>query len=154
MSHAEQLLDRIEHRSAHLVVIGMGYVGLPLAVVFAEAGFRVTGLDLDPQRVAQLNAGHSHIEDIPAAQIAELVAHERLTATTDPAVLRTADAVSICVPTPLRKTRDPDISAIISTANAIGEHIHRGMLVVLESTTYPGTTTEILLPRCKRAHHT
>lgn len=147
MSHAEQLLDRIEHRSAHLVVIGMGYVGLPLAVVFAEAGFRVTGLDLDPQRVAQLNAGHSHIEDIPAAQIAELVAHERLTATTDPAVLRTADAVSICVPTPLRKTRDPDISAIISTANAIGAHIHRGMLVVLESTTYPGTTTEILLPR-------
>ncbi len=129
----------------------MSYVGLPLAVVFAEAGFRVTGLDLDQAKVDGLNAGHSHIKDIPSAQISRLVADERLRATIDRQILQTADAVSICAPTPLRKTRDPDISAIVSTAEAIGRHLHAGMLIVLESTTYPGTTSEILLPRLQAA---
>ncbi len=151
MNHLETLTQRIDARTAHLVIIGMGYVGLPLAVVFAEAGFRVTGLDLDQAKVDGLNAGHSHIEDIPTTQLARLVAEERLCATTDPQILQTADAVSICVPTPLRKTRDPDISAIVSTAEAIGQHLHAGMLIVLESTTYPGTTSEILLPRLQAA---
>jgi UDP-N-acetyl-D-glucosamine dehydrogenase len=141
------LFRQIEKRTAHVAIIGMGYVGLPLAVVFAEAGYRVTGIDIDPRKVATLNQGHSHIEDIPPERIRPLVADGLLCATTDFSVLRNCDAVSICVPTPLRKTRDPDVAYIIAAADEIATYLHPGMLIVLESTTYPGTTTEIILPR-------
>ena len=142
----QQVLDRIADRTARVGVIGLGYVGLPLATVFAEAGYTVIGVDIDPSKVRLLNSGSSYVEDITSERIAPLVEQGLLTATTDFSVLKTCDAVSICVPTPLRKTRDPDISYILSAAKAIAEHLHPGMLVVLESTTYPGTTTEIILP--------
>lgn len=147
MNYLSQLLDKIESRRAQVAIIGLGYVGLPLAVVFAEAGYQVTGIDIDPHKVNGINDGKSHIEDIPTERVAPLVAAGRLGATTDFAVLRHCDAVSICVPTPLRKTRDPDISYIIAATNEIVRYIHPGMVVVLESTTYPGTTTEVILPR-------
>ncbi len=144
------LLSKIEDRSAHLCVIGLGYVGLPLSVAFAEAGFRVTGLDIDTARVNSLNRGDSYIPDIPTAKLAAQVETGRLRATTDPAVLGEVDSAHICVPTPLSKTRDPDVSYVIASAASIAEHLHRDMLVVLESTTYPGTTEEVLLPRFER----
>lgn len=143
----QQLLDRLSNRSAHIGIIGLGYVGLPLAVAFAEAGFNVTGLDLDARKVDSLAQGISYIPDIPTAQIAPLVKSGKLRATTRYEDLRTADAVSICVPTPLRKTKDPDMSYVISATNSIAEICHAGMLIVLESTTYPGTTDEILIPK-------
>ena len=141
-----RLLDHIAARSARIGVIGLGYVGLPLATIFAEAGFHVVGVDIDERKVRLLNQGVSYIEDIEADRLAPLVEQGRLEATTDFGALDACDAVSICVPTPLRKTRDPDISHILSAADAIAAHLHPGMLVVLESTTYPGTTTEVILP--------
>jgi UDP-N-acetyl-D-glucosamine dehydrogenase len=150
MNHTDylsQLLARINAHDAHIVIIGMGYVGLPLAVVFAEAGYLVTGIDTNPHKVEALNRGESYIKDIESERIRSLVAEQKLGATSDFAVLQQCDAVSICVPTPLRKTRDPDVSYIVATANEIARYIHPGMLIVLESTTYPGTTTEIILPR-------
>jgi UDP-N-acetyl-D-glucosamine dehydrogenase len=147
MDCLDSLFQQIEQRTARVAIIGMGYVGLPLAVVFAEAGYRVTGIDIDPRKVAVLNQGHSHIEDIPSERIRPIVADGLLRATTDFSVLRDCDAVSICVPTPLRKTRDPDVAYIIAAADEIAAYLHPGMLIVLESTTYPGTTTEIILPR-------
>ena len=140
-------LNNVESRTAQVAVIGLGYVGLPLAVIFAEAGYRVIGIDLDERKVSTINYGHSYIEDIPVERVRRLVAEERLTATTDFATLTQCDAVSICVPTPLRKTGDPDISYIINATNEIARYIHPGMLIVLESTTYPGTTTEVILPK-------
>lgn len=142
-----QLIERIERREARVGIIGLGYVGLPLAVVFAEAGFHVVGIDLDPRKVEAIGRGESYIEDIPQERLAPLAREGRLTATTDFAALRACDAVSICVPTPLRKTGDPDISYIIDATEQIARHLHPGMLIVLESTTYPGTTTEVILPR-------
>jgi UDP-N-acetyl-D-glucosamine dehydrogenase len=142
-----QILSRIESRNAHVAIVGIGYVGLPLAVVFAEAGYRVTGIDLDQQKVNRINQGASYIDDISSERLATLTSEGRLTATTDFSVLATCDAVSICVPTPLRKTRDPDISYIINSTDQIVRYIHPGMLIVLESTTYPGTTAEVILPR-------
>jgi UDP-N-acetyl-D-glucosamine dehydrogenase len=142
-----RLLERITQREAHVAIIGLGYVGLPLAVVFAEAGFTVIGIDLDPRKVDALAEGRSYIEDIPSERIQPLVAEGRLSATTNFSVLAQCDAVSICVPTPLNKTGDPDISYIISASEQIARYLHPGMLVVLESTTYPGTTREIILPR-------
>lgn len=142
-----QLIDTIESGRATIGIIGLGYVGLPLAVVFAEAGHTVVGIDLDTRKVAALNAADSYIEDIPSQRLQPLVAEGRLSATDDFAALAHVDAVSICVPTPLNKTGDPDISYIVNVAEQLAQHIHRGMLVVLESTTYPGTTTEIILPR-------
>ena len=143
------LLSKIEDRSALLGVIGMGYVGLPSAVAFAEAGFRVVGVDVDPAKVEALNRGESYVEDVPAAQLRPLVAQGLLRASTEYADLRTADAIMICVPTPLRKTKDPDVSYIISAADSIVTQGGggRGKLIVLESTTYPGTTEELILPR-------
>ncbi len=141
------LLERIAARSARVGVIGLGYVGLPLATVFAEAGFSVTGIDVDARKVRALHDGASYVEDVPSARLAPLVEQGRLHVTTDYAALDTCDAVSICVPTPLRKTRDPDISYILSATEGIAHHLHPGMLIVLESTTYPGTTTEVILPR-------
>jgi UDP-N-acetyl-D-glucosamine dehydrogenase len=147
MSHKQELLNRIENRSALLSVVGMGYVGLPLAVEFAEAGFRVIALDLDQRKVDSLNQGESYIEDIPTSRLKPLVESGKLSATSNYADLLEVDALSICVPTPLRQTKDPDMSYIISAIDAIAEIAHAGMLVVLESTTYPGTTEEVIVPR-------
>jgi UDP-N-acetyl-D-glucosamine dehydrogenase len=142
----EQLISKFQTRDAHVAVIGLGYVGLPLAVAFAQAGFRVTGIDLDPRKVNALLQGESYIEDVPSAIIAEL-RRGSFTATSDFSVLSTCDAVSICVPTPLNKTGDPDISYIMAATEEIARRLHRGMVIVLESTTYPGTTTEAMLPK-------
>jgi UDP-N-acetyl-D-glucosamine dehydrogenase len=128
-------------------VVGLGYVGLPLAVAFAESGARVVGVDSDPARVADVRAGRSFIGDVPTATLAPLVRTGRLTACAKVAALEEADAIVICVPTPLGKSREPDISYIVRAADAIAEIVHPGQLVVLESTTYPGTTQEILRPR-------
>ena len=143
----QQLLSKIANGSAHVCVIGQGYVGLPLAVEFARGGLRVTGIDLDPRKCKSINSGVSYVKDVPDADIAILVNAGRLAATTDYAVLDDADAVVICVPTPLGKSKDPDISYILSAADALSGHMHPGMAVVLESTTYPGTTEEVLIPR-------
>jgi UDP-N-acetyl-D-glucosamine dehydrogenase len=141
------LLNKIERREAVVAVIGMGYVGLPLAVEFARAGYRVIGVDVTAEKVRLLNDGQSYIPDITSAEVADLVSKGRLSATTDYSVLKTVDAISICVPTPLRQTKDPDMSFIISAADEIARHTHAGLLVVLESTTYPGTTDELIEPR-------
>lgn len=146
----EQLLDRIAAQDIQLGVIGLGYVGLPLATIFAEAGYRVVGIDIDERKVSSINEGISYIEDIPSSRIEPLVREGLLRATKDFAALTECDAVSICVPTPLRKTRDPDISYIISAADAVAEYLHPGMIIVFESTTYPGTTTEVLLPHLQQ----
>ena len=139
-----ELLAKLGARKARVAVIGLGYVGLPLAVRFAEAGYSVVGLDLDRRKVEAINRRESYIEDIPTAQLA---ACGDLSATADYGALGACDAVSICVPTPLNKTGDPDMSFIMSATEQIAQHLHPGMVIVLESTTYPGTTTEVLLPR-------
>jgi UDP-N-acetyl-D-glucosamine dehydrogenase len=144
--YKSQLLAKFESHDARIGIIGLGYVGLPLAVAFAESGFHVTGIDLDSRKIDALNRGESYVEDVPAATVAALAERGLLTATTDYAALAVCDAVSICVPTPLGKTGDPDISYIVSASNEVARHLHPGMVVVLESTTYPGTTTEVLLP--------
>ncbi|MHB1295968.1 MAG: nucleotide sugar dehydrogenase [Anaerolineae bacterium] len=141
------LLAKFADRSARVAVIGLGYVGLPLAVEFARAGFRVSGIDLNAGKCASLNAGHSYIQDVPSEALTPLLAEGRLYASTDYAALAEADAVIICVPTPLGKSKDPDISYIVAAADALARYMHAPMLVVLESTTYPGTTEEVLLPR-------
>ena len=141
------LLDRIRAKQVTLGIAGLGYVGLPLAVEFARAGIRVIGIDPDARKVNAVNAGHSYIPDVPGAILAQLVAHGRLKASTDYAVLAECDAVSICVPTPLNKTRDPDMSYVIAAAQQVAAYCHADFLIVLESTTYPGTTEEILLPK-------
>ena len=141
----EILLEKLESRTAKIAILGMGYVGLPLAVVFAEAGFEVIGIDPDERKVNTLNAKESYIGDVPTEVLARLVEAEKLSATTDFSVIAQADAVSICVPTPLRKTGDPDLSYILNATADIKKFLHPGMAVVLESTTYPGTTRELLL---------
>ena len=150
MPHAKALLERINNRTAKVGVVGLGYVGLPLAVEFANAGFHVTGIDLDERKVAQLNSGESYIQDVPTALVRPLVAAGKLTATTDPGAVRDFDTINICVPTPLRKTKDPDLSFVVSAVEAINGHLHPGMLVILESTTYPGTTEEVVQPILER----
>ncbi|MCB0062622.1 MAG: nucleotide sugar dehydrogenase, partial [Caldilineaceae bacterium] len=174
----ESLIAKFQQRKAHIGIIGLGYVGLPLAVSFAQAGYRVTGIDLDHRKVDAINQGQSYIADVSSRVLRELTGGEgvatehlqlaggtatqsaavpvappsttstgRLDATTEYAVLAECDAVSICVPTPLNKTGDPDISYIVSATEQIVRYLHAGMVIVLESTTYPGTTTEVLLPR-------
>ena len=145
--YQQQLLSKIAERTARIGVIGLGYVGLPLALGWARAGFRVTGLDVDERRVDLCRQGLSWISDVPSDELAELVQGGYLTATTDMAALTGLDAVSICVPTPLNKTKDPDITAVLSAVEAISTYLQRGQLIVLESTTYPGTTDELILPR-------
>ncbi|MFN3334767.1 MAG: nucleotide sugar dehydrogenase [Caldilinea sp.] len=180
MNYQTTMIDRFNRREAHVAVIGLGYVGLPLAVAFAEAGYRDTGIDLDARKVDAINRGESYIEDVPSAAVTALVLEgeservreqdsgrwsdrgaailqanssttsplyhpRRLAATTDFSVLVSCDAVSICVPTPLNKTGDPDVSYIASAAEQVARHLHPGMVIVLESTTYPGTTREMLL---------
>jgi UDP-N-acetyl-D-glucosamine dehydrogenase len=140
-------MRKITAHSAHISVIGLGYVGLPLAIEFAHAGYRVTGIDTDAEKVAGINAGHSHVQDISDAALQQVVGKGQLQAISDFAILSTVDAVSICVPTPLGKTKDPDISYIVAATQAICEHLHAGQVIVLESTTYPGTTDEVILPQ-------
>ncbi len=149
MDKKQTLLDKIAAREATVGIVGLGYVGLPLAVAFAEQGFCVIGIDVDPSKVAALNSGESYIEDVASESLRPHVESGRFHASTDYAQLATADAISICVPTPLRKTKDPDISYIINAADNIVTHanVGNGTLIVLESTTYPGTTDEIILPR-------
>jgi UDP-N-acetyl-D-glucosamine dehydrogenase len=142
----DELIEKLEQRAAKVVVLGLGYVGLPLAAILAEAGYQVVGVDPEAGKVDLLCRGESYIPDIPSEQVERLVQSGRLSATTDFSVIREADAVSICVPTPLRKTGDPDLSFILSAAEEVARYVHPGMVVVLESTTYPGTTRELLLP--------
>ena len=142
----EELLELIGARRAHIGVIGLGYVGLPLSVEFAHTGFQATGFEVDAAKAATINRGESYIGDVRSALVKELVDAERLRATTDFAELRRCDCIIICVPTPLRKTKEPDISYILAAAAEIQKHQRRGQLVILESTTYPGTTDEVLLP--------
>jgi UDP-N-acetyl-D-glucosamine dehydrogenase len=141
------LLGKIERREAVISVIGLGYVGLPLAVEFAREGYKVIGVEVDSKKVAMINEGVSYIADVPTEDMAGLVAEGSLSATTDYSVLKEVDAISICVPTPLRKTKDPDMSYIIAAATEIARYSHPGHLIILESTTYPGTTDELIVPR-------
>lgn len=141
-----ELRNRIESHAARVAVMGQGYVGLPLAIEFAKAGFSVTGIDLDADKVAALNRGASHIPDVPMETVRELVASKRYRAATAMDVLGESDAIIICVPTPLRKAKDPDISFVLSATTEVKKRLRAGQLVVLESTTYPGTTEEMLLP--------
>lgn len=145
-SFKSQKLARIADRSAIVGIVGMGYVGLPLAMVFADAGMRVVGFDISPDRVDQLNAGESYIEDVPSEDVARHVEAGLFRASCDFRDLEDVDAISICVPTPLSKTRDPDVSYIVAATEQIARYLQPGHIVVLESTTYPGTTREVILP--------
>ena len=149
MTIKRELLQKIASGEARIGIVGLGYVGLPLAVAFAEKGFPVVGIDVAPEKVAAINGGTSYVEDVPDAVLAPLVAAGLIRASVDYADLAGVDAISICVPTPLRKTKDPDISYIIDAADRIAAVNGQGKLIVLESTTYPGTTDEIILPRLK-----
>ena len=141
-----ELLKKIESRQAKLGVIGLGYVGLPLAVEFARAGFHVVGYDVDEKRVAELKAGRSYIPDVSSAHLAEVVKNGRFTATTNPKALADVDIIDICVPTPLRKTKDPDMTYVVQAVDATAAILKKGQLIILESTTYPGTTVEVVQP--------
>jgi UDP-N-acetyl-D-glucosamine dehydrogenase len=140
------LIEKIRAREACVGVIGLGYVGLPLAVELARAGFPVIGFDVIAEKIERVNAGDSYIKDVSSAALGEVVKSGKLRATSDFSELKRCDTVEICVPTPLRKTRDPDISYIVSAVEEIAKYKHPGMLVVLESTTYPGTTEEVIMP--------
>ncbi|MGH7825287.1 MAG: nucleotide sugar dehydrogenase [Candidatus Binatia bacterium] len=142
----KELEETIRDRSAAVGVIGLGYVGLPLALEMAKAGFQVTGIDLDREKVDSLDAGISYIPDIASETIFPFIANEKMRATQSLAAVEKLDAVSICVPTPLRKTKDPDLSYIIAAVEAVQNHLRPGQLIILESTTYPGTTRELVLP--------
>jgi UDP-N-acetyl-D-glucosamine dehydrogenase len=145
------LSEKISSRRARVGVVGLGYVGLPLAVEYAEAGFDVTGIDLSETKIARLNAGESYIGDVPTKSVSELVKAGKLRATRDFSAIAELDTVNICVPTPLRKTKDPDMSYIVSACEEIAKYLHAGMLIILESTTYPGTTDELVLPMLEKS---
>jgi len=144
-----ELIDLIKDQRARIAVIGLGYVGLPLATEFASRGFSATGFEVDEKKVADINAGRSYIGDVGSELIKQSVDAGRLSATTNFSQLKECDAIIICVPTPLRKTKEPDVSFILSAAEEIKKHLRRGQLIILESTTYPGTTDEVLLPMLK-----
>jgi UDP-N-acetyl-D-glucosamine dehydrogenase len=145
------LEEKIRSRAARVGIVGLGYVGLPLAVEFAKAGFSVTGIDVNPAKAERVNAGDSYVGDIPSAVLLPLVQNGKIRATTNFDAVRDLDTVNICVPTPLRKTKDPDMSYIVSACQEIVRNFHAGMLVILESTTYPGTTDEVLLPMLEKS---
>ncbi|HJZ74196.1 MAG TPA: nucleotide sugar dehydrogenase [Vicinamibacterales bacterium] len=145
-SAAERLLARIQDRRARVGVVGLGYVGLPLAVEFARSGLTTVGIDLDDRRVDAVNRRESYIPDVASAEVAAAVDARQLSATGDFGVVAGLDTINICVPTPLRKTKDPEMSYIVSAVEKIAAHLHEGMLIVLESTTYPGTTEELVQP--------
>lgn len=144
-STGRSLIERIENRTARVSVVGLGYVGLPLAVSFAEAGLSVVGIDIDERKAAGLTEGHSHVRDVPDERLQRLPP-ERIEFLSSYESLATADVVIICVPTPLGKTRDPDLSFLIHATESISSFLHAGMIIVLESTTYPGTSEELVLP--------
>ena len=144
--HYEKLMDKINSKTAVLGVLGLGYVGLPLAVEKARAGFQVKGFDVQQKKVDMVNAGHNYIGDVVDDDLAALVKEGRLMASADFSGIAECDAVAICVPTPLDEHFQPDISYVSESANQIAKYAHPGMLVVLESTTYPGTTEEIIQP--------
>jgi UDP-N-acetyl-D-glucosamine dehydrogenase len=146
MSVAQDLISKAERRQILFGIVGLGYVGLPLAVELARAGYRVLGFDVNPDVVEGLNDGRSHVKDVTEAQLQKAMECARFSATTDMARLSETDAISICVPTPLSKFKDPDVSYIVAATEAVKKHLRRGQAIVLESTTYPGTTREILLP--------
>ena len=146
MTTAQELIKKAEKRETLFGIIGLGYVGLPLAVELANAGYRVLGYDISQRVVDSLNKGKSHIKDISDAQLEKAVKSGRFTATTDPSRLGEPDAISICVPTPLSKFKDPDVSYIVAATDAIKKTLRKGQAIILESTTYPGTTREIMLP--------
>jgi UDP-N-acetyl-D-glucosamine dehydrogenase len=147
---ADVLAQKIRNRTVQIGVIGLGYVGLSLAVEFAKAGLQVTGIEIDPDKVARLRAGESYVQDVKPYEVKGLIADGKLLVVDDYHVLRQLDAVSICVPTPLSKTKDPDISYIATATKEIVTHLHPGQLIVLESTTYPGTTDEVILPELQK----
>ncbi len=149
------LEEKIRAKTVRIGIIGLGYVGLPLAVEFAKAGIQVCGIDLDAQKVANIQKGISYIQDVPTDDLRGLVAPveqnaPRLRATTDFSVIRELDVINICVPTPLRKSKDPDISYIVAAAEEVARYLHEGMLIILGSTTYPGTTEEVILPMLEK----
>jgi UDP-N-acetyl-D-glucosamine dehydrogenase len=146
LSLSEELLARLEQKTATVAVIGLGYVGLPLAESFSAAGFRVVGFDVDSEKVKKLRAGESYIGHIAASRILELTRAGRFQATADPSCFADVDAIVICVPTPLTEAREPDLSFIVKTGKTLAKHLRPGQLVVLESTTYPGTTEDVLRP--------
>src|ERR1051325_5169815 len=148
---AKILEEKILTRRALVGIVGLGYVGLPLAVEFAKAGFSVTGIDISDQKASMVNAGKSYIGDIPESALGPLVESGKLRATTDFSAVLELDTINICVPTPLRKTKDPDMSYIVASCQEVARHFHAGMLVILESTTYPGTTEELVLPMLSKS---
>jgi len=150
-NYEAQLLEKAKSRTAILGVVGLGYVGLPLAVELAEAGYRVIGFDVTQRVVDGINAGRSHVQDIPTERLAKLVKAGRITATTDLARLKEPDGVAICVPTPLSKTRDPDISFVSAATDSVARTIRPGQAIILQSTTYPGTTRELMLPALEKS---
>ncbi len=145
-SAANTLEEKLVSRTARVGIVGLGYVGLPLAVEFVKAGFHVTGIDVSEEKTRMVNAGESYVGDIATSTLKELAASGKLHATTDFSVIADLDTINICVPTPLRKTKDPDMSYIVSACQEIAKYFHPGMLVILESTTYPGTTDELVMP--------
>ena len=145
-NHSEILRRKIETHQAQVGVVGLGYVGLPLVVEFAQAGFCVTGIDVQQFKVDAINRGESYIQDVPTADVQALVKAGKIRATSDFSVVRDLDTINICVPTPLRKTKDPDMSFIVNACQEMAKFFHPGTLVILESTTYPGTTDELMLP--------
>lgn len=143
----DQLKSKIKNRSANIGIIGLGYVGLPLAVEFAKEGFSVTGFDNDAGKISEVQKGNSYIIDVPSREVKDLVSSKKLSATADKSLLNKMDVIIICVPTPLRKTKEPDISFILSATEDINSNLRKGQLIILESTTYPGTTEEIIVPK-------
>src|SRR5664279_1036901 len=146
MATKDNLIKKLQDKTAKIGILGMGYVGMPLAVVFAEKGFTVLGIDPDQRKLDTFNKGISYIQDVPSETVARLQKAGKLSMTADFAALAEMDAVSICVPTPLRQTGDPDMSFILSATEQLAKYVHPGMVVVLESTTYPGTTRELMVP--------
>ena len=144
------LEQKLKKRTATVGIIGLGYVGLPLAVELARAGFTAVGVDLDQKKVEAINRGESYIPDVPTADVAAFQRSGHLRASADPSVIATFDTINICVPTPLRKTKDPDLSYVVSAVEMIATHLRRGQLVILESTTYPGTTDEVVRPMLEK----
>jgi UDP-N-acetyl-D-glucosamine dehydrogenase len=149
-SLAEALEEKVLTRTARVGIVGLGYVGLPLAVEFARAGFRVTGIDLDASKVNSINEGRSYVRDVAPQDLARQAENCRLAATMDFSAIAELDTVNICVPTPLRKTKDPDMSHVVAAVQAVARYAHPGMLIILESTTYPGTTEELVLPMLQK----
>lgn len=144
------LEEKIKSRTAQVGVVGLGYVGLPLAVEYAQEGFHVTGIDLSEAKNTRVNAADSYIGDIPSSALVPIVQKGLLKATSDFSVIQGLDTINICVPTPLRKTKDPDMSYIVAACDEIAKYLHPGMLIILESTTYPGTTDELVLPMLEK----